>query len=224
MADARRAAIVQSLIGEDGVDGRQTFRLFGQNLVHVEEVERAGIADGHQGQVVGFGERQQPRVQGQKQVWIDGAQFTAAGAARRRQLDKLEADIGRNNVGCGVQLLASALRRTTWIVGESHGRPPRTAAKTCRICAMSGRRNPNRVLSGSILPRRQSLSTRNGCRSAARRCTPRISADGSMRPRARTIARKTRAWRLLRTTLLKASAFSGSIAPVTIGIETGQTS
>src|SRR5262249_45804570 len=188
----------------------------------VEHVERAGIADRHQRQAGALGQREDTDVERMKVDRIDGAQLARAGAGRRLELCQLEAEFGRDPVHRLVELGAGRAGRAAGIVGELHGRPPRPSSRAA--APEAGVRRFRNVLTGAILPRSQSRSTRGRLASARRPCTRSTSAPGSTRPRTATIARKAREWVAMAGTSVAVLALSGSMTRVTIGIAAGHTS
>ena len=123
MADARAPAVVQLLPGEPRVDGRGKLGIIDEGRMRIEQVERAGVADRHQRQILAFGQRQNAHIERVEAERIDGAQLACAGAGRGIELEQIEAEAGGDPVGRLVELGAGRAGRASGIVGESHGCP-----------------------------------------------------------------------------------------------------
>jgi len=80
VADFGAAAVVKIFLRQPGVDRPGKLRIADEGGMGVEHVERAGVADRHQGQALAFGEREDSYVQCVKSGRVDCTQFPRAGA------------------------------------------------------------------------------------------------------------------------------------------------
>ena len=105
-----------------------------QLVVRLPEVQRADVADRHQR--VGAGRRrvrEDPRVQVEVVVRLGLVDVAGAAARDRVELDELVADLRRERLRRGVELLRRQARETPLVVGDLlHGEEPRRPAPARR--------------------------------------------------------------------------------------------
>src|SRR4051794_1448841 len=211
MADAGSPAVAQALGGQARIDRLAQTGLFQEGRVRIEQVERAGVADGHERQTLPLGERENAQVQGEKTYGVDGPQLARAGAGCGLDSYQIEAETCGDAMGRFVELGARAARGATGVIRKLHGVGPLPASNR-RAGRAAAVRSPSSVRSGLILPRMSIRHMRGKLRNAESPCTPSTSAPGSTRPRAATIRRRICECRAIAGTSTAARALSGSIA------------
>src|SRR5262245_1782325 len=99
MADLGPAAVFEILLGQFFIDRPCELFIADESGVCIEQIERARVADCHEGQLLALGERKDADVERVEACRIDGTQLARARARRRLQLQQVKAEPMRNAVG-----------------------------------------------------------------------------------------------------------------------------